>query len=66
MDLLHVIDGDKSHYVYIKYFNRFMFHKKENVKTNNFVKVVCGVLVVKMCEQNIKIVWALMEYNLWN
>ena len=56
MDLLHVIDGDKSHYVYIKYFNRFMFHEKENVKTNNFVKVVCGVLVVKMCEQNIKIV----------
>ena len=53
MDLLHVIDGDKSHYVYIKYFNRFMFHKKKKVK-NIFVKVVCGVLVVKICGQNIK------------
>ena len=32
MDMLHVIDGDKSHYVYIKYFNRFMFHKKKSKK----------------------------------
>ena len=28
MDLLHVIDGDKSHCVK-KDFNRFMFHKKK-------------------------------------
>ena len=27
MDLLLLIDNDKSHYVYIKDFNRFMFHK---------------------------------------
>ena len=27
MDSLHLIDNDKSHYVYIKDFNRFMFHK---------------------------------------
>ena len=27
MDLLFVTDGDKSHYVYIKDFDRFMFHK---------------------------------------
>ena len=27
MDLLFVTDGDKSHYVYIKHFDRFMFHK---------------------------------------
>ena len=26
IDFEHVIDGDKSHYVYIKHFNRFMFH----------------------------------------
>ena len=26
MDLLFVIVGDKSHYVYIKDFDRFMFH----------------------------------------
>ena len=30
MDLLLVIDGDKSHYVYIKDFDRFMFHKTKN------------------------------------
>ena len=28
MDLLLVIDGNKSHYVYIKDFDRFMFHKE--------------------------------------
>ena len=27
MDLLLLIDDDKSHYVYIKNFDRFMFHK---------------------------------------
>ena len=27
MDLLLLIDNDKSHYVYIKNFDRFMFHK---------------------------------------
>ena len=27
IDLLLLIDDDKSHYVYIKYFNTFMFHK---------------------------------------
>ena len=31
MDLLHVIDGDKSHCVK-KDFNRFMFHKKKKIK----------------------------------
>ena len=30
MDLLFLTDGDKSHYVYIKDFNRFMFHKAKN------------------------------------
>ena len=30
MDLLLVIDGDKLHYVYIKDFDRFMFHKTKN------------------------------------
>ena len=42
MDLLLLIDDDKSHYVYIKDFNRFMFHKTKNEKKkkNGFVKVV--------------------------
>ena len=30
MDLLLLINDDKSHYVYIKEFNRFMFHKTKN------------------------------------
>ena len=48
MDLLLLIDNDKLHYVYIKDFNRFMFHKTKKNK-NGFVKVVYSVLVVKMC-----------------
>ena len=30
MDFLLLIDGDKSHFVDIKYFDRFMFHKAKN------------------------------------
>ena len=30
MDLLLLIDDDKSYYVHIKYFDRFMFHKTNN------------------------------------
>ena len=30
MDLLLLINDDKSHYVYIKDFNTFMFHKTKN------------------------------------
>ena len=30
MDLLLLTDGDKSHYVYIKDFDRVMFHKTKN------------------------------------
>ena len=30
MELLLVTDGDKSHYLYIKRFERFMFHKAKN------------------------------------
>ena len=55
MDLLLLIDDDKSHYMYIKGFDRFMFHKTKN----GSVKVISSVLVIKMCWQNIKkIVWA--------
>ena len=34
MDLLLLIDDDKLHYVYIKDFNRFMFHKMKNKNKN--------------------------------
>ena len=36
-DLLLLIDGDdKSHYVYIKDFNTFMFHKTKNKNKKSF------------------------------
>ena len=44
MDLLLIIEDDKSHYVYIKNFNTCFI--KQKIK-NGFVKVVYNVLVVK-------------------
>ena len=38
MDLLLLIHDDKSHYVYIKDFNRFMFHKTKNNNKKWFCK----------------------------
>ena len=38
MDLLLVTDGDKSHYDYIKDFDRFMFHKTKNKNKKCFCK----------------------------
>ena len=38
IDLLFLIDNDKSHYVYIKDFNRFMFHKTKNKNKKWFCK----------------------------
>ena len=38
MDLLFAIDGDKSHYVYIKDFDRFMFNKTKNKNKKYFWK----------------------------
>ena len=38
MDLLLLIDNDKSHYVYIKDFDRFMFHKTKNENKKWFCK----------------------------
>ena len=38
MDLLLVIDENKSHYVYIKDFDRFMFHKTKNKNKKYFCK----------------------------
>ena len=49
MDLLLLTYDDKSHYVYIKDFNRFMLHKTKNKKKNTFAEAVCYALVVKMC-----------------
>ena len=49
MDLLLLINNDKSHYVHIKDLDRFMFHKAKNKNKNWFVRVVYSVLVAKMC-----------------
>ena len=49
MDLVLVIDENKSHYVYIKDFNKFMFQKTKNENKKSFARVVGSVLVVKMC-----------------
>ena len=38
MDLLLLFDDDKSHYVYIKDFGRFMFHKTKNKNKKWFCK----------------------------
>ena len=38
MDFLLLIDNDKPHYVYIKDFNRFMFHKTKNKNKKYFCK----------------------------
>ena len=42
MDLLLLIDNDKSHYVYTKDFNRFMFHKTKNKNKKWFCKSCLG------------------------
>ena len=38
MNLLLLIDNEKSHYVYIKDFNRFMFHRTKNKNRKWFCK----------------------------
>ena len=48
-DLLLLIDNDKSHYVYIKDFDRFIFAKQKVKTKNGFVKVDYSVLVAEMC-----------------
>ena len=51
MDLLLLLDYDKSHYVYITDFDRFMFHKTRNKNKNGFVKVLYSVLVAKCVDK---------------
>ena len=56
MGLLLISDENKSYYVYVKDFNRFMFNKTrcKNKKKNMFVDIVYSVLVVKKFWQSIK------------
>ena len=48
MDLFLIIDENKSQYVYIKDFDRFMFHKTKNKNKKYFCKSCLQCLVVKM------------------
>ena len=48
MDLLLFKNENKSHYVYIKDFDRFMFHKTKNKNKITFAKVAYSVLAIKM------------------
>ena len=65
MDLLLIID-DKSHYVYIKDFDKFMFPKTKNKNKKILLcKSFTVFIVVKAYWQSIKkFVWALMVHNL--
>ena len=61
MDLLLLIDDVKSHYVYIKDFNRFMFHKTKNKNKKWF----CRSCLQCFSSENVlikvtKVVWVLM------
>ena len=50
IDLLLVTNENKSHYVYIKNFNRFMFNKTKNKNKKIILQEFFDiVLVVKMC-----------------
>ena len=45
--LLMMADENKSHYVYIKDFNRFICNKTNNKNKKHFASIVYNVLVVK-------------------
>ena len=49
MDLLLLNDDDKSHYLCIKDYDRFMFHKTKIKTKDGFVENVYSVLVGKVC-----------------
>ena len=49
MDLLLIIDENKSHYVYIKYFDRFMFCKTKNKNKKYF----CQSRLRCFCSKNV-------------
>ena len=49
MDLLLLIDENKSHYVYIKDFDRFAFHKTKN-KTK---KYFCKSCILRFSSKNV-------------
>ena len=51
MDFLFLNDDDKSHYVYIKDFDKFMFHKTKTKTKNGFAEAIHSVLVEKCVDK---------------
>ena len=60
IDLLLLIDNDKSHYVYIKDFDRFMLHKTKYKNKNWFCRSCLQCFSSESVLIKHKIVWALM------
>ena len=54
IDLLLINDENKSRYVYIKNFNRFMFNKTKHINKKHFCKYCFQCLVVKQSCKNIE------------
>ena len=54
IDLLLVTDENKSHYVYIKVFDRFMFHKTKNKNKKYICKSCLQCFSNKKCLQSKK------------
>ena len=60
MDLLLINDENRSHYVYVKNFNKFIFNKAKHKNKKHFCRYCLQyslldiVLIVKMFWQNIK------------
>ena len=65
IDLLLVTDADKSHYVvYIKDFDRFMFHKTKNKNKKHFCKSSLQCFSIKnVLTEHKKFVRALILHN---
>ena len=65
VDLLFVTDSDKSHYVYIKDFDRFLFHRTNNKSKKWFCRSCLQYFSSKnVLTNHKKIVYALMVHNL--
>ena len=48
MNLLMIHEDDKSHYVYVKDFNKLMFNASKHKEKNGSVRCACNILVMKL------------------
>ena len=54
-DLLMIIEENRSHYVYIKYFNRFMCNKTKNTNKKRFCRCLQCFSRKKVLEEHQKV-----------